>query len=69
MDNQHKEAIETLEIRVEQLKAIVRDADSKTPGCDSNAAARYWMDKACQLNAKVRSIMSSIETLKNDLPF
>jgi len=69
MNDEHLPAIAVLEIRLIQLNAIVRDAETMQKGCESNAAKDYWRLKAAKVEAEIKSINNSIEWLKNELPF
>ena len=69
MNDEHLPAIAVLEIRLIQLNAIVRDAETMQKGCESNAATGYWRLKAAKVEAEIKSINNSIEWLKNELPF
>lgn len=69
MNDEHLPAITVLELRIIQLNAIVKDAETMQKGCQSNAATGYWRLKAAKVEAEMKSINNSIEWLKNELPF
>lgn len=69
MNSEHLPAITALEIRLFQLKLVIRDAETMQKGCESNAATGYWRLKAAKVEAEMKSINNSIEWLKSELPF